>query len=170
MIGKPPSERYTEIELNYLSFKWNQRDSSVSGHMPEIKTAESGPDSWSTLPGRWHPRPPHQGCHPAWIQGCFQSPGTYFVADAAVTPVQHTAREIGSVTLQKEVKAKIAELVQKGIIQKEPNPTEWMSSMVVVAKPAAKIRFWLGPRDLNKAIQRAKYQMPTLEETLPKWS
>lgn len=54
--------------------------------------------------------------------------------------MQHTAREI-SVTLQKEVKAKIAELVQKGIIQKEPNPTEWMSSMVVVAKPAAKIRF-----------------------------
>ena len=43
------------------------------------------------------------------------------------------------------------------------------SSMVVVAKPG-KIRICLDPRDLNKAIQRSKYQMPTLEEVLPRLS
>ena len=40
--------------------------------------------------------------------------------------------------------------------------------MVVVAKPK-KIRICLDPQELNKVIQRPKYQMPTLEELLPKF-
>ena len=45
-------------------------------------------------------------------------------------------------------------------------PTEWISSMVVVTKPG---RIWicLDPKYLNKAVLRLKYQMPTLEEILP---
>ena len=39
--------------------------------------------------------------------------------------------------------------------------------MVGVAK-SGKIRICLDPKDLNKAIKRPKYQMPTLDETLPK--
>ena len=39
--------------------------------------------------------------------------------------------------------------------------------MVVVAKPG-KIHICLDPKDLNKAIKHPKYQMPTLDETLPK--
>ena len=50
---------------------------------------------------------------------------------------------------------------------KETEPTEWISSMVVVAKPG-KIRICLDPKDLNKAVKRPKYQMPTLEEVLAK--
>ena len=41
--------------------------------------------------------------------------------------------------------------------------------MVVVAKPS-KIRICLDPTDLNQAVQRPKYQMPTLEELLPELS
>ena len=41
--------------------------------------------------------------------------------------------------------------------------------MVVVAKPQ-KIRICLDPKDLNRAIQRPKFQMPTLEELLPELS
>ena len=80
----------------------------------------------------------------------------------------HAPRRI-PVTLQKKVKEKIAELEKKGIIQKVTDPTDWISSMVIVSKPG-KIRICLDPRDLNKAIQRPKYQMPTLEEILPKLS
>ena len=47
--------------------------------------------------------------------------------------------------------------------------TEWISSMVIVSKPG-KIRICPDPRDLNKAIQRLKYQIPKLEEILPKLS
>ena len=71
------------------------------------------------------------------------------------------------VTIRKEVKEKIAYLEGKGIIKKETEPTDWISSMVVVAKPN-KIRICLDPKDLNKALKRPKYQMPTLEELLPK--
>ena len=54
-------------------------------------------------------------------------------------------------------------------MEKVTIPTEWISSMVVVTTPS-KIRICLDPQDLNKAVIRPKYQMPTLEELLPKLS
>ena len=36
--------------------------------------------------------------------------------------------------------------------------------MVVVPKPNGEVRICLDPRDLNKAINREHYKMPTLEE------
>ena len=89
-----------------------------------------------------------------------------FTIDPDVTPVQHAPRRI-TVTLQKEVKVNLADLEKKKIIVKETEPTDLISSMVVVAKPG-KIRICLDPKDLNKAVKRPKYQMPTLEEKLPK--
>lgn len=91
-----------------------------------------------------------------------------FAIDPNYPLVQHVLRHI-PVTLQKEVKEKIAELKGKGIIQKVAESTSWISRMVVLVKPG-KIRICLDPQDLNKAIQRPKYQMPTLEEILPKLS
>ena len=52
-----------------------------------------------------------------------------FVPNPNHPPVQHAPRRI-TITLQKEVKEKIAELEKKGIIQKVTEPTEWISSMV----------------------------------------
>ena len=67
--------------------------------------------------------------------------------------MKHAPRRI-PVTLQKEVKEKIAELEKKGIIQKVTrDPTEWISSIVIVSK-LGKIRICLDPQDLKKAIQR----------------
>ena len=54
---------------------------------------------------------------------------------------------------------------QKEITAKTLEPTEWISSMSVVTKPE-KIRIYLDPKYLNGAVQRPKYQMPTLEEIL----
>ena len=54
--------------------------------------------------------------------------------DPDTKPIQHAPRRI-AVTLHKEVKAKLAELEKKQIIVKETEPIEWISSMVVVAKP-----------------------------------
>ena len=59
------------------------------------------------------------------------------------------------------------ELEHRGVIKQVNKPTPWISSMVTVIKPG-KIRICIDPRDLNKAILRPKYQMPTLEEVLPK--
>ena len=87
------------------------------------------------------------------------------MVDKNVTPVQHSPRRV-PVALQNDVKKKILELEEKGIIKKAVEPAEWISSMVIVAKPQ-KIRICLDPKDLNSGVQRLKFQMPTLEELLP---
>ncbi|PFX30098.1 Retrovirus-related Pol polyprotein [Stylophora pistillata] len=87
------------------------------------------------------------------------------MVDPNFKPVQHSPRCV-PVALQKEVKNKILELEEKGIIKKAVEPSEWISSMLIVAKPQ-KIRICLHPKDLNRAIQCPKFEMPTLEELLP---
>ena len=57
-----------------------------------------------------------------------------FVVDPSAVPVQHTSRRI-PIALRNEVKAKLVDLEKKGIIMKETAPTEWISNMVVAAKP-----------------------------------
>ena len=56
---------------------------------------------------------------------------------------------------------------KEGIIIHETKPTDWISSLVVVQKPG-KLGGGIDPRDLNRAIKRPKYQMPTVDEVLPK--
>ena len=90
------------------------------------------------------------------------------VIDKNVTPVQHFSRRV-PVAIRKDVKNKIIELQKKGIIKKAEEPSEWISNMVLVARPN-KIRIFLDHKDLNKAVQRPKFQMPTLEELLPELS
>ena len=64
------------------------------------------------------------------------------------------------------LKQKLHEMESRDIITKVEEPTAWISSMVAVVKPR-KVRVCIDPKDLNKAIQRPKYQIPTLEEILP---
>ena len=53
------------------------------------------------------------------------------------------------------------------VIKKVEEPTDWVNAMVVVEKPhTKKLRICLDPRQLNKAILREHYQLPTLEDIL----
>lgn len=64
--------------------------------------------------------------------GCL--PGTYSIElDKTIKPVQHQPRRV-PVAQKTEVKAEIERLVTKGIITKVVEPTDWISSMVVVRK------------------------------------
>ena len=93
---------------------------------------------------------------------------TTIVNDPLVKPTQHSPRRV-PIAIRDKVKEKLEDLESKGIVEKVTIPTEWISSMVVVTKPS-KIRICLDPQDLNKAVIRPKYQMPTLDELLPKLS
>ena len=86
--------------------------------------------------------------------------------DPSAVPVQHSPRRI-PVALLEDVKKKITEFEEKGIITKAIEPSAWISSMVVVTKPQ-KIRIFLDSKNLNQAILRPKFQMPVLGELLPK--
>ena len=60
---------------------------------------------------------------------------------------------------------------QQKIIAKVTEPTEWVSSLVVVQKPnSGKLRICLDPRDLNRAILRPHYPSRTIEDILPELS
>ena len=52
----------------------------------------------------------------------------------------------------------------KGIIKKVGGPTAWVNSMVVNEKRSGKLRICIDPQDLNKAILREHYQLPTQQE------
>ena len=99
--------------------------------------------------------------------GCFA--GEYHIdIDRDVRPVQHAPRRV-PVPLKAKLRAKIDDMEKQGIIAKVSIPTDWISSLVAVQRPN-KLRVCIDPRDLNKAIKRPKYQMPTLDEILPKLS
>ena len=97
--------------------------------------------------------------------GCL--PGEYHIEiDPNIRPGQHAPRRV-PVPLKTKLKEKIDEMEKEGIIIKETKPTDWISSLVAVQKPG-KLRVCIDPRDLNRAIKRPKYQMPTVDEVLPK--
>ena len=79
-----------------------------------------------------------------------------------VQPVVHAARKI-PVALREKVKAELDRMERLNLISKVDEPTQWVNSMVVVPKPSGTVRTCLDPRDLNKAINREHYKMPTLK-------
>lgn len=57
----------------------------------------------------------------------------------------------------------------KGIIEKVTQAMEWCAVMVLVLKPNRReIHICADLRQLNKAVRREKYVMPTVEEILPR--
>ena len=75
-----------------------------------------------------------------------------------------------SVALIDQVQAKLDSMVTEDIIEKVDQPTDWVSSMLVVHKPPTgangetKLRICLDPKDQNRAIKREHFPMPTIEE------
>ena len=62
---------------------------------------------------------------------------------------------------------KIDKLIGQKAVVKVKEPTYWISSMVVIKKPQnSKLRIYIDPHDLNKALQRPRYPQPTIEDIL----
>ena len=78
-------------------------------------------------------------------------------------PVQHAPRR-GQVALRNKIKETLEELHSAKVIQPVSKPTPWISSMLAVPKKNGKIRICLDPKDLNKAILRENYPIPTTED------
>mgnify|MGYP000621617763 CR=1 FL=1 len=103
------------------------------------------------------------------FEGLGDLPGEYhIVTDDAVPPVVHPPRRV-PVALRNQIKEKLDEMVASDVITPVTEPTEWVSSMLVIVKPN-KLRLCLDPRDLNKAIRREHYQLATVEEVATRLS
>lgn len=75
-------------------------------------------------------------------------------------PVIHPARTV-PVALKKRLREKLDSLIAEGVVRKIEEPTEWVNSLVIVEKPNGDLRLCIDPKDLNKAIQREHYRLPT---------
>ena len=99
---------------------------------------------------------------------CFEGLGRisdpyHIKVDHTVTPVVHPPRKLPA-SLRDRVHRELLDMEAKGIIQKVDGPTAWVNSMVVNEKRSGKLRICIDRRDLNKAILREHYQLPTQQE------
>ena len=62
------------------------------------------------------------------------------------------------------VHEKLDEFLEQGIIVQVEEPMDWVSSLTYSWKANGKLRVCLDPRDVNKAIKRDYYKIPTIEE------
>ncbi|XP_021361397.1 uncharacterized protein K02A2.6-like [Mizuhopecten yessoensis] len=86
--------------------------------------------------------------------------------DPSVPPVVHPPRRV-PLSLREGLKEELARMESLEIITKVIDPTEWVSSLVVVKNPeSGKLRVCIDPKDLNKAILRPHYPTKTLEDVL----
>ena len=62
------------------------------------------------------------------------------------------------------MKAELEKLVSDQIIAPVTNRTDWVSSVLAAPKRDRSIRVCLDPKDLNTAINRSHYPLPTVDD------
>ena len=88
--------------------------------------------------------------------------------DPSVTPVVHPPRRV-PVALRNCLKEELQNMEKQQIIARFTEPTEWVNSMMAAEKPlTGKLRVCLDPKDLNKAVKRPHYPLPTLDDITSK--
>jgi hypothetical protein len=97
--------------------------------------------------------------------GCL--PGEYKIqVDENVPPVVRPCRKI-PFKLRGKLTEELTRMEKLGVIKKIGS---WVSSLVAVEKPNGKLRTCLDPRDLNKAIKREHFKLPTREEIMAQFT
>ena len=97
--------------------------------------------------------------------GCVTNTLHHIKLDPAHTPVVHPPRRVPAAMRQK-VKDELERMERLEVIERVHEPTDWVNSMVTATKSNGKLRICIDPRDLNKAIKREHYPMPTIEDVL----
>lgn len=98
------------------------------------------------------------------FQGIGRLPGVHkLTVDESVPPVVRSSRKI-PIKLRPRLREELDRLHELGIIEPVDEPTDWVSSIVLVEKPDGKLRLCIDPQNLNKAIKRSHFQLPTLDE------
>ena len=85
--------------------------------------------------------------------------------DPDIKPVSQRLRRIPFSQLDK-VDAEIDKLLNDDVIEETPEPSPWVSNLVIVPKPSGDLTICCDYRDLNKAIIRERFILPKIEDTL----
>jgi transposase InsO family protein len=95
--------------------------------------------------------------------GCLAKPFKIQI-DSKACPVINAPRNT-PVALRERIKETLDDMEKYKVIKKVDYPTDWVNSMVVVEKPKTrKLRICLDPKNLNDAIKREHFELPTIDE------
>ena len=85
--------------------------------------------------------------------------------DPDVTPRKHPHRRI-PFHVHGDVERELERLERLDIIEKVKDPTPWISPIDVVPKKSGEVRIFVDMRKANKAINREKHLMPTIDDLI----
>ena len=94
--------------------------------------------------------------------GCFEDP-YHIVVEQNTVPMKEPPRRV-PFGLQDRLKLKLDLTEKHKVRQKVNKPTDWVHNLVIVEKKDGSLRLCLDPRELNKAIKRENFQIPTVED------
>ncbi|CAG4995003.1 unnamed protein product [Parnassius apollo] len=100
--------------------------------------------------------------------GCLQGKYTIRLKQNSV-PVVHAPRKL-PFAIRDEFKRKLDEMESQQIISKVVGPSDWVNSITIVKKANGDLRICLDPKELNNAIRREHFRLPTLDEIVSKLS
>lgn len=86
-----------------------------------------------------------------------------------VLPVVKSGRILPQM-IKDKLKDTLIQLESKKIIGKVDYPTDWVHNITIVEKPGGSLRICLDPLELNKAIQKEHYPIPTSDEIIPNFT
>ncbi|KAK2719371.1 hypothetical protein QYM36_005004 [Artemia franciscana] len=78
-------------------------------------------------------------------------------------PTVYPARKV-PLAMKQKLKDELDRLEALNIIGKVSEPNDWVNAMVMVEKKYGSVRLCIDPVDLNKAIRRPHYPIPTFED------
>lgn len=104
------------------------------------------------------------------FQGLGCLPGEHTIRlNNSVPPVIHPCCKVPC-ALRKRLKDELDRMEKLEVIEKIDEPTQWVSSLVIVEKRNRKPRVCMDPRDLNRAILREHFKLPTREEIMSQFA
>lgn len=65
--------------------------------------------------------------------------------------------------LHHRLEQELKKMEKMDVINKVTEPTEWVSSLIIIEKKNGQLRVCLDPRNLNKAINRTHYPIPSVD-------
>ncbi len=100
--------------------------------------------------------------------GCL--PGTHTIKiNPKATPVIEGCRKV-PFALHDQLKKELDRMKSLDVITEVTEPTEWVNSMVIVHKKQGTLRICLDPRNLNLAVRREHFKLPTREEVMAQFA
>ncbi|GBM38548.1 Transposon Tf2-9 polyprotein [Araneus ventricosus] len=102
------------------------------------------------------------------FEGLGNLPGKYHITLCENSvPVLSVTRKV-AFSLLEPLKAELDRMVKAGVIEKGTEPTDWANPLVIVQKKNGALRACLDPQNLNRAIKRPQYNLPTFEDITSK--